>query len=112
MKKVHITRKVVVAVAAVGLMFFAFAQAKKPVAVYCKYCGHKATSVSSLTASLCMRHPNGPGKGKHALYEGSEKEQYMCKYCGRKATSISSLTASKCNRHPNGPAKGNHEPAL
>ena len=29
---------------------------------YCKYCGHKTTSVNSLTASLCQRHPNGPGK--------------------------------------------------
>ena len=96
----------------VSMAFLALAQVKKPQAFYCKYCGHKASSVSSLTASLCMRHHNGPGKGKHALYEGSEKEQYMCKYCGRKATSISSLTASKCNRHPNGPAKGNHEPAL
>ena len=41
---------------------------------YCKYCGHKTTSVNSLTASLCQRHPNGPGKGRHALYEGGEKE--------------------------------------
>ena len=110
--KVHVMRKAVVVALIAGLALFALAQAKKPLAFYCKYCGHKASSVSSLTASLCMRHPNGPGKGKHALYEGSEKEQYMCKYCGRKATSISSLTASKCIRHPNGPAKGNHEPAL
>ena len=41
---------------------------------YCKYCGHKTTSVNSLAASLCQRHPNGPGKGRHALYEGGEKE--------------------------------------
>ena len=110
--KVCITKKAIVVALMVWSACFALAQAKKPTAFYCKYCGHKASSVSSLTASLCMRHPNDPGKGKHALYEGSEKEQYMCKYCGRKATSISSLTASKCIRHPNGPAKGNHEPAL
>lgn len=110
--KVRITKKTIVVVVMVGLVFFVLAQAKKPAAFYCKYCGHKASSVSSLTASLCMRHPNGPGKGKHSLYEGSEKEQYICKYCGRKANGISSLTASKCIRHPNGPAKGNHEPAL
>lgn len=79
---------------------------------YCKYCGHKTTSVNSLTASLCQRHPNGPGKGRHALYEGGEKASYTCKYCGLKSTSIASLTSSKCQRHPNGPAKGRHEPAL
>lgn len=52
---------------------------------YCKYCGHKATSVNSLTSSLCQRHPEGPGKGHHALYEGGEKAS--CKYCGLKSTS-------------------------
>ena len=41
---------------------------------YCKYCGHKTTSVNSLTASLCQRHPNGTGNGCHALYEGGETE--------------------------------------
>ncbi len=79
---------------------------------YCKYCGHKTTSVNSLTSSSCQRHPNGPGKGRHALYEGGEKESYVCKYCGLKSTSIASLTSSKCQRHPNGPQKGRHEPAL
>ena len=34
---------------------------------YCKYCGHKTTSVNSLTASLCQRHPDGPAKGRHEL---------------------------------------------
>ena len=77
---------------------------------YCRYCGQKCTSVNSLTGSACMRHP--AGKGRHALYEGSEKSTYICKYCGRKASDIRSLTASKCMRHPNGPAKGLHEPAL
>ena len=33
---------------------------------YCKYCGHKTTPVNGLTASLCQRHPDGPGKGRHA----------------------------------------------
>ncbi|MBR4172432.1 MAG: hypothetical protein IKR48_12340 [Kiritimatiellae bacterium] len=79
---------------------------------YCKYCGAKFSSVASLTASSCMRHPNGPGKGRHALYEGSEKLSYTCKYCGRKASDIRSLTSSKCMRHPDGPCKGWHEPAL
>lgn len=79
---------------------------------YCKYCGRKATSVQSLTSSSCLRHPNGPSKGRHALYEGAEKTSYQCKFCGKKSTDIQSLTASKCLRHPNGVAKGNHEPAL
>ena len=33
---------------------------------YCKYCGHKTTSVNSLTSSLCQRHPDGALKGRHA----------------------------------------------
>lgn len=79
---------------------------------YCEYCGTKASSVSSLTASSCSRHPNGPAKGKHKLYEGSEKSKYTCKYCGTSASSISSMTASSCSRHPNGSSKGKHSPAL
>ena len=110
--KIHVTRrKVALALAIVGLALFALAQAKKP-AFYCKYCGHKASSVASLTASMCIRHPDGPHKGRHALYEGSEKESYTCKYCGHKASSIASLTSSACIRHPNGPHKGKHAPAL
>ena len=79
---------------------------------YCKYCGTKFPSISSLTAGPCQRHPLGPSKGKHVLYEGSEKSQYVCKYCGTKYPSISILTASPCQRHPNGVNKGKHEPAI
>jgi predicted nucleic acid-binding Zn ribbon protein len=79
---------------------------------YCEYCGQKYSSVSSLTGSYCSRHPNGSGKGKHKLYEGAEKSQYVCKYCGQKYSSISSLTGSYCSRHPNGSGKGKHAPAL
>lgn len=79
---------------------------------YCEYCGQKYSSVSSLTGSFCSRHPNDPGKGKHKLYEGAEKSQYVCKYCGQKYSSISSLTGSSCSRHPNGSGKGKHAPAL
>ena len=74
--KVHVTRKAVVVALIAGLTLFALAQVKKPPAFYCKYCGHKASSVASLTASMCIRHPDGPHKGRHALYEGSEKEKY------------------------------------
>lgn len=79
---------------------------------YCKCRGLKMTSVNSLTASLSQRHPAGPAKGRHALYEGEEKSTYTCKYCGLKSSSIASLTSSKCQRHPNGPQKGRHGPAL
>ncbi|MCZ2131121.1 MAG: hypothetical protein LC109_12765 [Bacteroidia bacterium] len=79
---------------------------------YCEYCGTKSSSVSSLTGSSCSRHPSGPNKGKHKLYEGSEKSQYVCKYCGTKSSSLSSLTGSSCSRHPEGANKGKHAPAL
>ena len=105
-------KKLLMTCVAVFAAMHMIAQAKKSAAFYCKYCGRKAASVASLTASPCIRHLDGQGKGKHALYEGSEKEQYTCRYCGRKANSIATLTASKCARHPNGPSKGNHEPAL
>lgn len=79
---------------------------------YCKYCGTKASSVSSLTGNACSRHPAGPNRGKHALYEGQEKPQYTCKYCGTNASSLSSLTGNSCSRHPDGANKGKHSPAL
>lgn len=79
---------------------------------YCEYCGTKSSSVSSLTSGLCSRHPNGSGKGRHKLYEGTEKPKYTCKYCGRDASSISSLISGLCPRHPDGSSKGRHAPAL
>ena len=79
---------------------------------FCTYCGAKAPSISSLTANTCSRHPNGPHKGRHVLYEGDEQSRYECKYCGNSASSISSLTANTCSRHPAGTHKGRHEPAL
>ena len=79
---------------------------------YCKYCGTKYASVQSLTSASCLRHPDGANKGKHALYEGTEKSQYTCKYCGTKYSSIQSLTSASCLRHPDGANKGKHAPAL
>lgn len=79
---------------------------------YCEYCGQKFSSVTSLTANSCHRHPNGPNKGKHKLYEGSEKSKYTCKYCGQSFSSLTSLTGNSCHRHPNGANKGKHAPAL
>ena len=77
---------------------------------YCEYCGTKSSSVSSLTANSCHRHPLG--NGKHKLYEGNEKSQYRCKYCGTSASSIMGLTGNSCHRHPNGAGKGKHAPTL
>lgn len=79
---------------------------------YCEYCGQKFSSVAALTASNCSRHPLGTGKGKHSLYQGSEKSKYTCKYCGQSFSTISAMTASNCSRHPNGTGKGKHAPAL
>lgn len=79
---------------------------------YCKYCGQKFPTISSLTSATCVRHPDGAHKGRHALYEGSEKSQYACKYCGQKFSTISSLTSGSCMRHPDGAYKGKHSPAL
>ena len=94
------------------LLSLAYCAAASEVWYQCKYCGHKSVSVGSLTGSACQRHPDGPGKGRHGLYEGGEKKVYTCKWCGKTASDISSLTSSKCQRHPNGPAAGRHEPAL
>jgi len=79
---------------------------------YCKYCGNKASTVSSLTNGYCVRHPDGPNKGRHELYEGDEQSHYTCKNCGQQFSSISSLTNGFCMRHPEGTNKGRHEPAL
>ena len=79
---------------------------------YCEHCGAKFPSVSSLTSATCPKHPLGANKGKHKLYEGSEKAKYTCKYCGQTFSSISSMTSATCPKHPDGGNKGRHAPAL
>ena len=79
---------------------------------YCKYCGNSYSTLTALTACSCPRHPDGPGRGKHALYEGDEKDRYVCKYCGNSYSTLTALTACSCPRHPDGPGKGKHSPAL
>ncbi len=64
----------IMVVSAVSLVAIVVISAAAVQHYYCKYCGHQTTSVNSLTASLCQRHPNGTGNGCHALYEGGEKE--------------------------------------
>jgi predicted nucleic acid-binding Zn ribbon protein len=70
---------------------------------YCANCGSEFSSVQALTSCSCYRHPLGANKGKHFLYEGSEKSKYTCKYCGQQYSSIRSMTSSVCYRHPLGP---------
>ena len=79
---------------------------------YCEYCGTKFISMSALTGTACYYHPLGCNKGKHKLYEGSEKSQYICKYCGLKYPNLKTLCGTTCTRHPQGVGKGKHSPAL
>ncbi|MEI8205106.1 MAG: C2H2-type zinc finger protein [Bacteroidota bacterium] len=79
---------------------------------YCEYCGRKFSTVASLAVQSCPNHPNGMSKGKHRLYQGTEKSQYTCEYCGRTFSSIMSMTVQNCSYHPNGMGKGKHSPAL
>lgn len=79
---------------------------------YCEYCGHKANSIANLTNNNCQRHPDGFAKGRHKLYEGSEKSHYSCKHCRTSANSIANLTNNNCQKHPDGFAKGRHAPTL
>ena len=79
---------------------------------YCKNCGKKFLDPRTLAANLCQRHPDGCNKGKHQLYEGTEKSTYVCKYCGRSFHDIITMTANSCHQHPSGANKGKHSPAL
>lgn len=73
---------------------------------YCKCCGTKASSISSLTSGSCSMNDEGK---YHVLYEGSEKSKYSCKYCGTTSHSIFSLVGGSCSKNPNGK---HHGPAL
>ena len=79
---------------------------------YCEYCGFKFPTIQALTGTSCYHHPAGWNKGKHKLYEGSEKSQYTCKYCGAKFPTLQTLCGTTCSRHPSGVGKGKHAPAL
>lgn len=71
----------------------------------CEYCETASSSISTLVASPFHRYPLGINKGKHRLYEKSEKSKYDSKYYGTSLFSLQSLTASPCYRHPNGANK-------
>lgn len=76
--------------------------------VSCKYCGQEAREARALLSSICPRHPDGFGKGKHALFEGAQRDEYVCVYCGQTAKTLRALVSATCPRHPNGFAKGRH----
>ena len=79
---------------------------------YCEYCGKKFPDVRALTSGTCTYHPDGSNKGRHKLYEGTEKSKYTCKYCGKQFPSIQVMAGGQCVNHPNGMNKGRHAPAL
>ena len=86
---------------------------KKP-NYYCENCGVKSDDPRSLLSSSCFESPNGPGKGKHVLYQGNEKSEYRCKFCGNKFTNLRTLCTTSCFKNPNisGKGYGHHKPAL
>ena len=75
---------------------------------YCKYCGTSASNAKTLLNGWCPKHPAGQNKGKHALYEGGERDDYFCVYCGQKYHTLSSLLSGWCYKHPDGQNKGKH----
>ena len=79
---------------------------------YCEYCGKKFLDVRTLTSGTCTYHPDGSNKGRHKLYEGTEKSKYTCKYCGKQFPSIQVMVGGQCVNHPNRTNKGRHAPAL
>lgn len=79
---------------------------------FCEHCGQSFYNVRALTAALCARHPDGPNRGRHRLYEGEAARPCTCRYCGVHAPDIRNLTLGNCQRHPNGPLRGRHAPAL
>lgn len=78
---------------------------------YCKYCGTSARDARTLLNGWCLKHPDGPSRGKHVAYDGCENGPYECKYCGREFRDIASMVNGWCPRHPDGPSRGKHSPA-
>lgn len=79
---------------------------------FCEYCGHKFPDARMLASGTCPRHPDGANRGRHKLYEGTEKREYVCKFCGRKFPSILVMVGASCASHPAGANRGGHFPAL
>lgn len=79
---------------------------------YCEYCGQSFSDVRQLTSAPCAYHPDGTNRGRHKLYEGSEKSRYTCRYCGTQFSTIMQMVTAPCAYHPKGTNKGRHSPAL
>ena len=71
---------------------------------YCKWCGKYFSSIQNMSASKCVKNPEGD---YHELYEGSEKSKYQCKRCGKTFPSLSTMAASQCLKNPH---HKHHEP--
>ena len=59
---------------------------------------------------MCPRHPLGAHKGRHSVYEGSPKNEYVCKYCGTKKRTIWELSLSDCSKNNEGIYLRKHVP--
>ena len=79
---------------------------------YCEYCGRSFPDVRQLASAPCAYHPDGTNRGRHKLYEGSEKSRYTCRYCGTQFSTIMQMVTAPCAYHPKGTNKGRHSPAL
>ncbi|HAY3555953.1 hypothetical protein KRE40_11240 [Elizabethkingia meningoseptica] len=66
---------------------------------FCKCCGTKANSISSLLSRRCE---NNPLEKRHMLYEGGQKIQYHCEYCSARSSNMTVLCVGRCNHNPNG----------
>ena len=94
--------------AVVLLCFMNALKGGQEMGVYCKYCGQEARDVRALVSGVCPKHPAGFAKGKHALFEGEARGEYVCVYCGQTASSVRALVTVPCPKHPDGFAKGKH----
>ncbi len=85
---------------------------------FCKYCGYKGSSISSMTGMKCSKSPTSthiPYEGSLTYIEGGcgpmrgifrSTSEFICKYCGRKAKTISSLTGNRCSKNVSDGANG------
>ena len=55
---------------------------------YCEYCGQKFSSVSSLTAGYCIRHPDGPHKGDTNSMKEARKANTPANTAGNRSTAF------------------------
>lgn len=61
---------------------------------YCKYCGEKGTSASSIKSGYCKRSPTK----SHVPFKDDKRSKYYCQMCGYSNSSIKLLMSSSCSR--------------